>query len=213
MRMPRPRSATSSLLATQRTSPTTESASEPSLNSRWTRPPTGTDFRVFKKSPPGEASSTRPVRVTLSAPPQNNALQAVRGRCLRASAVGNVVSMATPSSKELKTFKNPAPKRKYQVTFDCPEFTCLCPLTGQPDFATFKICYLPDKLCVELKSLKLYLWSYRNEGAFHEAVTNQILDHLVDAVSPRSMTVEGNFFVRGGISTLITARFEKKGSA
>ena len=86
--------------------------------------------------------------------------------------------MGTLPSKELQTFPNPAAERDYDIAFDCPEFTCLCPLTGQPDFAHIKIRYVPDRLCVELKSLKLYLWSFRNEGAFHEAVTNRILDDL-----------------------------------
>ena len=95
------------------------------------------------------------------------------------------------------------------IQFECPEFTCLCPKTGQPDFATIRIEYVPDQTCVELKSLKLYLWSYRNEGAFHEAVTNQILDDLVKAVRPRSMKVTGDFFVRGGIHTVVSAEHQK----
>src|SRR4051794_5143342 len=118
--------------------------------------------------------------------------------------------MPSVPSKDLSTFPNPARERDYEIAFDCPEFTCLCPLTGQPDFAHFRIRYVPDSRCVELKSLKLYLWSFRNEGAFHEAVTNQILDDLVKALSPRHMTVEGEFFVRGGISTKITATHHKK---
>ncbi len=93
---------------------------------------------------------------------------------------------------------------------ECPEFTCLCPRTGQPDFARITIRYVPDKRCVELKSLKLYLWSYRNEGAFHEAVINKILDDLVKAVGPRRMSVAGDFFVRGGIHTTVTAEHKKK---
>jgi 7-cyano-7-deazaguanine reductase len=117
--------------------------------------------------------------------------------------------MPTKPSKELETFPNPAPERDYEIAFDCPEFTCLCPKTGQPDFAHFKIRYVPDRLCVELKSLKLYLWSFRDEGHFHEAVTNRILDDLVRATSPRDMVVEGNFFVRGGITTVVTARYQK----
>lgn len=117
--------------------------------------------------------------------------------------------MATQPSKDLQTFQNPAPDRDYEISFDCPEFTCLCPLTGQPDFAHFKIRYVPDRLCVELKSLKLYLWSYRNEGAFHEAVTNRILDDLVRAMKPRSLTVEGDFLIRGGIGTVVTASYRK----
>ncbi|PID80971.1 NADPH-dependent 7-cyano-7-deazaguanine reductase QueF [bacterium DOLZORAL124_64_63] len=113
--------------------------------------------------------------------------------------------MATQPSKELDVFDNPNPERDYEIEFDCPEFTCLCPLTGQPDFAHFRISYVPNEKCVELKSLKLYLWSYRNEGAFHEKVTNKILDDLVDAVQPRMMEVKGEWFVRGGITTWVTA--------
>jgi 7-cyano-7-deazaguanine reductase len=118
--------------------------------------------------------------------------------------------MPSTATKKLETFKNPAPVRDYEIAFDCPEFTCLCPLTGQPDFARFTIRYTPDALCVELKSLKLYLWSFRDEGAFHEAVTNRILEDLVKAVSPRKMTVVGDWFVRGGIATQVTVTHEKK---
>jgi len=103
----------------------------------------------------------------------------------------------------IETFDNPNPERDYEIRMSCPEFTCLCPKTGQPDFATFEIEYVPDRLCVELKSLKLYLWSYRDEGAFHEAVTNRILDDLVGACAPRRMTVRGRFNVRGGITTVV----------
>ena len=105
----------------------------------------------------------------------------------------------------LESFANPRPGRSYEIRFDCPEFTCLCPKTGQPDFATIRIRYVPDERCVELKSLKLYLWSYRDRGAFHEAVTNQILDDLVEVLAPRRMTVEGDFYVRGGIRTVVEA--------
>jgi 7-cyano-7-deazaguanine reductase len=112
----------------------------------------------------------------------------------------------TTPTRELTTFANPKPERDYEIRFECPEFTCLCPMTGQPDFATIRIRYTPDKLCIELKSLKLYLWSYRDVGAFHEAVTNQILDDLVAATQPRAMTVEGDFLVRGGIHTVVEAR-------
>lgn len=113
--------------------------------------------------------------------------------------------MSTQPSKQLDTFPNPAPERDFEVRFECPEFTCLCPKTGQPDFATIRIRYVPDRLCVELKSLKLYLWSYRGEGAFHEAVTNRILTDLVAVTQPRRMTVEGDFWVRGGIKTVVEA--------
>jgi 7-cyano-7-deazaguanine reductase len=108
-------------------------------------------------------------------------------------------------SKQLETFPNPEPGRDYEIRFTCPEFTCLCPRTGQPDFATFTIDYVPDRLCVELKSLKLYLWSFRDEGHFHEAVTNRILDDLVEAIGPRRMRIVGDFRVRGGIHTVVTA--------
>src|SRR5262249_39237425 len=111
----------------------------------------------------------------------------------------------TAPQKTIDTFDNPNPKRDYEIRFECPEFTCVCPMTGQPDFATIRIRYVPDRLCVELKSLKLYLWSYRDEGAFHEAVTNRILDDLVAAIAPRAMTVTGEFNVRGGIRTQVTA--------
>ena len=117
--------------------------------------------------------------------------------------------MPTQPSTELKTFPNPNPERDYEIGFECPEFTCLCPMTGQPDFATLRISYLPDRLCVELKSLKLYLWSFRSEGHFHEAVTNRILGDLVKATRPRQMTVVGDFYVRGGIHTVVTVHYEK----
>jgi len=113
--------------------------------------------------------------------------------------------MSTRPQKSLETFANPRPGREYEIRFECPEFTCLCPRTGQPDFATFRIDYVPDKLCVELKSLKLYLWSFRDEGHFHEDVTNRVLDDLVAAVKPRRMRVEGDFEVRGGIHTVVVA--------
>jgi 7-cyano-7-deazaguanine reductase len=116
--------------------------------------------------------------------------------------------MPTTPSRTLDTFPNPAPQRDYEIRFECPEFTCLCPRTGQPDFATVRIRYVPDRLCVELKSLKFYLWSFRDEGHFHEAVTNRILDDLVTATRPRRMTVEGDFLVRGGIHTVVTAAYD-----
>jgi len=115
--------------------------------------------------------------------------------------------MATKPTKILDSFDNPNPERDYEIEFECPEFTCLCPLTGQPDFANFRITYVPNQKCVELKSLKLYLWSFRDEGAFHEKVTNRILDDLVEAVKPRLMDVKGEWFVRGGITTHITVSY------
>ncbi|MCK5941276.1 MAG: NADPH-dependent 7-cyano-7-deazaguanine reductase QueF [Planctomycetes bacterium] len=104
----------------------------------------------------------------------------------------------------LDSFPNPEPGRDYEIEFVCPEFTCVCPKTGQPDFATFFIDYVPDQLCVELKSLKLYLWSFRNVGAFHEKVTNDIFSDLMKLLAPRQLTVRGEFRVRGGITTSVT---------
>ena len=113
-----------------------------------------------------------------------------------------------PQSK-LDTFANPRPEREYTIRMSIPEFTCLCPLTGQPDFATIELEYVAATLCVELKSLKLYIWSYRDQGAFHEAVTNRILDDLVAALAPRFLRVTARFRVRGGISTDIVAEFRQ----
>src|ERR1700722_11850608 len=114
--------------------------------------------------------------------------------------------MSTAPSKTLETFPNPQPDRDYTIRMRIPEFTCLCPKTGQPDFAVLHLDYVPAKTCVELKSLKLYVWSFRNEGAFHEAVTNRILDDLVKATQPRALEVIGDFGVRGGIHTVVTVR-------
>jgi 7-cyano-7-deazaguanine reductase len=116
--------------------------------------------------------------------------------------------MSTAPNKELETFDNPNPGRNYTIRIDAPEFTCLCPKTGQPDFAVCFIEYVPDRLCVELKSLKLYFWSYRDEGAFHEAVTNRILDDLVAAIHPRRARIEGDFNIRGGIHTTVVAEYQ-----
>ena len=118
--------------------------------------------------------------------------------------------MSTRPSKTLETFPNPAPRRDYVIKFDCPEFTCLCPKTGQPDFATIRIRYVPDQHLVELKSLKLYLWSFRQEGAFHEDVTNRILNDFVTAANPRWLEVTGDFNVRGGIKTEVRVTHGKR---
>ncbi len=115
-----------------------------------------------------------------------------------------------PSSK-LQTFLNPSPGRDYRVHMEIPEFSCLCPMTGQPDFATLVLDYVPDRKCVELKSLKLYVWSYREKGAFHEAVTNQILEDLVAVTRPRYLRLTARFNVRGGIFTTIVADHRKRG--
>jgi len=117
----------------------------------------------------------------------------------------------TQPSKSLESFPNPSPKRDFRIHMQIPEFTCLCPKTGQPDFATFTLDYIPDALCVELKSLKLYMWSYRDEGAFHEAVTNRILDDLVAATKPRFMRLTAKWYVRGGIFTNVVVEHRKKG--
>lgn len=113
---------------------------------------------------------------------------------------------------QIETFPNPFPKRDYLIEMECLEFTCLCPKTGQPDFATLHISYVPDKLCLELKSLKIYLVSYRNEGGFHEKVINIILDDLVSACQPRKMKIIGDFNVRGGIHTTVTVEHLAKKS-
>ena len=119
--------------------------------------------------------------------------------------------MTTKPSKTLETFPKPPPGRDYTIRIKSPEFTCLCPKTGQPDFAIMHFDYVPDALCVELKALKLYLWSFRDEGAFHERVTNEILDNLVAAIAPRFMRVTAEFLVRGGIYTTVVAEHRKDG--
>jgi len=123
------------------------------------------------------------------------------------AAAYNHARMPSEPSRDLATFPNPRPEREYEIRFECPEFTCLCPMTGQPDFATIRIRYVPAEHCVELKSLKLYLWSFREREAFHEAVTNQILDDIASALKPRRLEVQGDFMVRGGIHTVIDARY------
>ncbi len=117
------------------------------------------------------------------------------------------IKPATP----LETFVNPAPRRDYRIHMEIPEFTCLCPKTGQPDFATLVLDYVPDKRCVELKSLKLYIGAFRNLGAYHEAVTNQILDDLTVALRPRYMRLAAHFYVRGGIFTTVAAEYAQRG--
>ena len=119
--------------------------------------------------------------------------------------------MPSRPSSSLETFPNPEPRRDYRIHMEIPEFTCLCPKTGQPDFAQLTLDYVPDRLCVELKSLKLYIWSYRDQGAFHEAVTNRILDDLAKATRPRFMRLTARFYVRGGIFTTVVAEHRKKG--
>jgi len=116
--------------------------------------------------------------------------------------------MPSQPSKDLSTFDNPNPERDYTIEIRIPEFTCLCPVTGQPDFATLYLDYIPDKKCVELKSLKLYIWAFRDEGAFHEAVTNEILNDLVTAIQPRQMRLKSEFNVRGGLYTSVVCEYQ-----
>lgn len=123
---------------------------------------------------------------------------------------GRSKSSPVRAEPALETFANPYPDRDYTVRMRCPEFTCLCPMTGQPDFATVHLEYVPDRLCVELKSLKLYLWSFRDQGAFHEAVTGRMLDDLAAATSPRFMRVSAEFLVRGGIYTTVVAEHRQE---
>jgi 7-cyano-7-deazaguanine reductase len=119
--------------------------------------------------------------------------------------------MSTRPRKRLQTFANPSPRRDYRIQIEIPEFTCLCPMTGQPDFALLSLEYVPDRLCVELKALKLYIWSFRDEGAFHEAVTNRIVDDLVKATRPRHLRLTAKFNVRGGLHTSVVVEYRKRG--
>jgi 7-cyano-7-deazaguanine reductase len=119
--------------------------------------------------------------------------------------------MTASPLKNLETFPNPAPGRDYRIHMEIPEFTCLCPKTGQPDFATLLLDYIPAETCIELKSLKLYIWSFRNEGHFHEDVANRILDDLVAATAPRLMRLTAKFYVRGGIFTNVVAEHRMEG--
>ena len=124
----------------------------------------------------------------------------------RCDGVAQSVAFHPMTQPEIETFPNPNPNRDYSIDIDCPEFTSVCPRTGQPDFGTIRISYVPDRSCIELKALKYYLQSFRQQGIFYEAVTNQILDDLVAACGPKQMTVSGDFSARGGITTVVTAR-------
>jgi 7-cyano-7-deazaguanine reductase len=119
--------------------------------------------------------------------------------------------MPSKPARHVETFANPCPQRDYRIHMEIPEFTCLCPKTGQPDFATLYLDYVADRRCIELKSLKLYIWSFRDRGTFHEAVTNQILDELAAAIRPRYMRLTAKFYVRGGIFTTVVAETRKRG--
>jgi len=128
---------------------------------------------------------------------------------MRRNSITDSHLMTTQPSRSLETFPNPNPEHDYTIRMKIPEFTCVCPKTGQPDFASFHLDYIPDEKCVELKSLKLYMWSYRDEGAFHEAITNQILKDLVNATKPRYMRLRGEFNVRGGIFTDVVVEHQQ----
>ena len=116
--------------------------------------------------------------------------------------------MPSQPSRELETFPNPQPARDYTIRMRIPEFTCVCPKTGQPDFATIHIDYVPNERCIELKSLKLYMWSFRDVGAFHEAITNEMLEHIATAIEPRFIRITAEFYVRGGIYTTVVAEYK-----
>jgi 7-cyano-7-deazaguanine reductase len=142
------------------------------------------------------------------------AKSAARKPAPKLASLNQRAAPATPPSapsRDLQVFPNPSPKRDYVIQFQIPEFTCNCPLTGQPDFAHFTIDMVCDKLCVELKSLKMYMWSYRNQGAFHEKVTNDIVDDIVKATDPRFIRITAKWYVRGGIYTNVVAEHRKKG--
>jgi 7-cyano-7-deazaguanine reductase len=158
------------------------------------------------KKAPASAASNEPALQPTQAP--------ARVAKPRATAVGQRVKPDTPPSvpsRQIDVFPNPAPQRDYVIQFQVPEFTCFCPLTGQPDFAHFTIDCIADKLCVELKSLKMYMWSYRNQGAFHEKVTNDILDDIVKAIKPRYIRITAKWYVRGGIYTNVVVDHRQKG--
>ncbi len=166
---------------------------------------------MAKKAPAGT-----PASASLS-PKKNTAAKPsapVRKAGKAAVDVGSRAKPANPPSvpsKHLDVFPNPAPERDFVIQFQIPEFTCFCPLTGQPDFAHFTIDCIADKLCIELKSLKMYMWSYRNEGAFHEKVTNDILTDMVKAINPRFLRITAKWYVRGGIYTNVVVEHRKKG--
>ncbi len=150
-----------------------------------------------------------PVKAPASTPRAKTAKAAAKDL-----VVGERIKPNTPPSapvRKLDVFDNPNPGRDYVIQFQVPEFTCFCPLTGQPDFAHFTIDCIADKLCIELKSLKMYMWSYRNEGAFHEKVTNDILEDMVKAINPRYLRITAKWYVRGGIYTNVVVEHRKKG--
>jgi 7-cyano-7-deazaguanine reductase len=165
---------------------------------------------MAKKSastPPATAKARRPGRSA----PKSAVPAAPDAPDVRVGAREMPPNPPSAPSKELHVFPNPAPGRDYVIQFQIPEFTCFCPLTGQPDFAHFTIDMICDELCIELKSLKMYMWSYRNEGAFHEKVTNTVLDDLVAAARPRFARIVAKWYVRGGIFTNVVAEHRQRG--
>ncbi len=161
---------------------------------------------MAKKAPANTAAPVQPAAKPVAKNAPKKAAEAV--------SVGERAKPATPPSapsRQIDVFPNPAPQRDYVIQFQVPEFTCFCPLTGQPDFAHFTIDCIADKLCVELKSLKMYMWSYRNDGAFHEKVTNDILTDIVKAINPRFLRITAKWYVRGGIYTNVVVEHRKKG--
>ncbi len=163
---------------------------------------------MAKKAPLATEKATKPA--PKKAPARKTSTQAAKANVV----VGERVKPDTPPSvpsRKLDVFDNPNPGRDYVIQFQVPEFTCFCPLTGQPDFAHFTIDCIADKLCIELKSLKMYMWSYRNQGAFHEKVTNDILEDMVKAINPRFLRITAKWYVRGGIYTNVVVEHRKKG--
>jgi 7-cyano-7-deazaguanine reductase len=152
-----------------------------------------------------------PLAKTAAKPAKTASMDAAAGRPLKVGARDMPPNPPTAPSKELHVFTNPSSGRDYVIQFQIPEFTCNCPLTGQPDFAHFTIDMICDELCIELKSLKMYMWSYRNEGSFHEKVTNTILDDIVAAAQPRFARITAKWYVRGGIYTNVVVEHRKKG--
>lgn len=130
----------------------------------------------------------------------------------RAAKASEAARRPAPAAEPVTTFPNPNPERDYVIDVSAPEWTALCPITGQPDFATIEVRYVPDELCLELKSFKEYIFSFRDRGVFHEAVTNEVLDHLVASCRPRRMRVVGDFHVRGGVKTVVTAEYPEPGA-
>ncbi len=164
---------------------------------------------VFPKPTTSQVIAMPPTRKKEST--SKSAAKYVKNQGAATYAVKLGAKPTAPATKTLDVFPNPQPDRDFVIHMQIPEFTCLCPITGQPDFATLYLDYIPEKRCVELKSLKLYIWSFRNEGKFHEAVANEILDNIVAAIAPRFVRLTAKFWVRGGIFTTVEAEHRAKG--